>query len=141
GGHGPETPGKRLPDGSMKVYEFHTVVDRYVGDMLLENEGVQIIYTHASARDVPLIERTNKANQWDADAVISFHANATGNGWNDASGIETYAYTSKPAEAMKLAGNVQAALIKHTGRKDRGVKTADFHMLRETHMTAILCEC
>ncbi|MGD6903463.1 N-acetylmuramoyl-L-alanine amidase, partial [Bacillus infantis] len=32
-------------------------------------------------------------------------------------------------------------LVKETGLADRGVKAADFHVLRKTTMTAILIEC
>ncbi|MDX8361634.1 N-acetylmuramoyl-L-alanine amidase [Cytobacillus sp. IB215316] len=36
---------------------------------------------------------------------------------------------------------VQDQLLRETGRKNRGVKTADFHILRKSNMTAILPEC
>src|SRR5690606_23136602 len=58
-----------------------------------------------------------------------------------AQGIETYVYTSWPKAAVALANAVQRNLIRVTGRPDRGVKAADFHVLRETKMTAILVEC
>lgn len=142
-GHGPETAGKRSPDGSLREYHFNSVVARYVADTLLHGyEGVEILMTHADDRDVPLKERTDKANAWKADVFVSIHANAYGDGgWNDAKGIETYVYTTRPATAVALANAVQRQLVRATGRPDRGVKTANFHVLRETKMTAILVEC
>ena len=143
-GHGPETPGKRSPDGSLREYQFNSVVARYVADALLRDyEKVEILMTHDDSRDVPLKERTDRANVWKADVFVSIHANAAGDGvtWNSAQGIETYVYTSRPPDAVALANAVQRHLIRATGRPDRGVKSANFHVLRETKMTAILVEC
>lgn len=141
-GHGPETPGKRSPDGSLREYQFNSAVARYVADELLHGyEGVEILMTHADDRDVPLKERTDKANAWKADLFVSIHANAYGDGWNSAQGIETFVYETRPPAAVALANAVQRQLIRATGRPDRGVKSANFHVLRETRMTAILVEC
>ena len=142
-GHGPETPGKRTPDGSLREYHFNAPTARYVADELLhEYEGVEILLTFDDSRDVPLKERTDRANAWGADVFVSIHANAYGaGGWNDAKGIETFVYKTRPAAALKLAEAVHRNLILATGRPDRGVKTADFHVLRETKMPAILVEC
>jgi N-acetylmuramoyl-L-alanine amidase len=142
-GHGPETPGKRSPDGSLWEYQFNSAVARFLADELLHGyEGVEILFTHADDRDVPLKERTDRANAWGADLFVSIHANAYGDGgWNEAKGIETYVYTTRPAAALKLAEAVHRNLIRATGRPDRGVKTANFHVLRETKMPAILVEC
>lgn len=141
-GHGPDTPGKRSPDGSLREYQFNSVVAQYVADDLLHGyEGVEILFTHDDSRDVPLKERTDRANEWGADLYVSIHANASGDTWSDAQGIETYVYTSRPPAAMKLAEAVQQHLVRMTGRRDRGVKSANFHVLRETRMTAILVEC
>jgi N-acetylmuramoyl-L-alanine amidase len=40
-----------------------------------------------------------------------------------------------------LANTIQQRLISKTGLVNRGVKAADFHVLRETEMTAVLVEC
>jgi len=142
-GHGPDTPGKRSPDESLREYQFNSVVARYVADELLHGYGgVEILMTHSDARDVPLGERTDKANAWGSNLFVSIHANAYGKGeWNDVKGIETYVYTTRPSAAVKLAEVVQRNLVQTTGRPNRGVKTANFHVLRETKMTAILVEC
>ncbi len=127
----------------MREFQFNSVVARYVRDGLSDYIGVETIFTHADdgSRDVPLKERTDKANAWKADVLVSIHANAYGSDWNDAQGIETYVYTTRPAEAAKLAEAVQRNLLLETGRKNRGVKADNLHMLRESNMTAILVEC
>lgn len=141
-GHGFETQGKQTVDG-MKEYEFNRAVANEVKKRLEQLENVTIIFSHSDHRDVPLRDRIDKANQAKASAFVSIHANAHGDGrrWTSASGIETYIHTSKPAKAYLLANQVQANLIDFTSRKDRGIKTANFQVLRETKMTAILCEC
>jgi N-acetylmuramoyl-L-alanine amidase len=141
-GHGYDTAGKRTVDG-MREYEFNRAVANEMKKLLADYEDVTSLFPHSDKEDVPLIERVSKANQAKVDLFISIHANAQGNGrnWTEAEGIETYVYVSKPKAAYELARIVQANLVASTSRKDRGVKTANFHVLKETNMTAILCEC
>src|SRR5690606_582249 len=111
-GHGPDTPGKRSPDGSLREYQFNAPVARYVaGELLHGYENVEILLTHDDSRDVPLQERTDRANAWKADVFVSIHANAAGEGWSSAQGIETFVYTTRPAAATKLAEAVHRNLI------------------------------
>lgn len=142
-GHGPQTPGKRCPDDSMREFSYNSVVARYVHAGLQEYEGVQTLFTHADdgSRDVPLKERTDAAKKWGADLLVSIHANAMGSGWSSARGIETFTYTSRAASAVALATAVQRQLIKATGLYDRGVKAENFHMVREAKAVSILVEC
>jgi len=140
-GHGYQTPGKRSPNG-MREFEFNRDVANYTKQMLLNYENVEIIFTHSDERDVPLTERTDQANRLNVDIFISIHANAYGSGgWNSVNGIETYVYTSRPKEAYEVANVIHKNLIEKTGRTSRDVRAANFHVLRETKMTAILCEC
>lgn len=139
-GHGPETAGKRSPNG-MREYEFNSSVARFLTEKLLTLKGISVTHVHSDQTDIPLKARTDQANKLKAHCYISIHANAYGTNWNTAKGIETYVYPSKPREAWELANTIQNELIKATGRKNRGVKTANFHVLRETEMTAVLIEC
>jgi N-acetylmuramoyl-L-alanine amidase len=139
-GHGYNTPGKRSPSG-MREYEFNRAAAQAAKKALLSYKNTEVFFTHSDQEDVSLKQRTDIANKMEADVFISIHANAFGNGWNDAGGVETYVYKTKPAPAVKLASTVQHTLISATGLVNRGVKAADFHVLRETRMTAILVEC
>lgn len=140
-GHGYNTAGKRTPDG-MREYEFNRVVAQYARQELLNYQNVEILFTHSDDRDVPLQERTDRANSWGANAFVSIHANAYGTGgWNSVQGIETYTPTVHSPNSDRLASSVHRRLIQATGRRDRGIKSANFHVLRETTMRAILCEC
>lgn len=140
-GHGYNTQGKRSPDG-MREYEFNRAVANYAKSVLDGYENTTVYFAHSDSADVPLVTRTNRANELKVDVFVSIHANAFGaGGWDSASGIETFVYTSKPKEAYDLAIKVQNNLLRASGLPNRGVKTANFHVLRETHMTAILAEC
>ncbi|MFD7521446.1 N-acetylmuramoyl-L-alanine amidase [Paenibacillus chitinolyticus] len=140
-GHGFNTPGKRVPDGSMHEYEFNRVVAHYASIFLEEYVGIETRFTHSDKYDVSLKDRTDAANKWGADLFVSIHANAQFDVWSEANGVETYAYVTMPKEAMGVAAAVQNEMVILTGLRNRGVKTADFHVLRESKMTAILCEC
>lgn len=144
-GHGRETSGKRtppFPDGSiMKENTFNKAV---VGYLIaeLERNGFQTVNVAPETIDTALSVRTTRANNAGADIYISVHANAFGDGWNDANGIETLVYRVGDNGQTQLAKLVQAKLIAETGLKDRGVKErTDLAVLRETKMPAILCEC
>ena len=142
-GHGPDTPGKRSPDGSLREYQFNAPVARRIGALLLQYEGVEILHPFDDSRDVPLQERTDRANSWGANLYVSIHANAAGDGasWHSAEGIETFVHDSRPRAAEALAIAIQRKIIAATGRADRGVKSQNFHELRETKCTAVLVEC
>jgi N-acetylmuramoyl-L-alanine amidase len=138
-GHGPNTPGKRSPDG-MKEFEFNSQVADVMKAELEKYEGVRVAYVHESGRDVPLESRTDKANQLKADVYVSLHANAFRGVMGNHTGVETYVHSSNPKESRQLAERIQAELVKATGLANRGVKLANFHVLRETKMTAVLIE-
>lgn len=139
-GHGYSTPGKRSFHG-MREYEFTRKVASFAKELLASYQNVTVYFAHSDKRDVPLQERTDAANRLHADVYVSIHGNAYGTTWNDANGIETYVYVTKPKEANELARKIQKHLVEMTGLRDRGVKNADFHVLRETNMTAVLAEC
>lgn len=139
-GHGYNTPGKRSPDG-LREYEFNRAVANYANQLLENYKNVTVYFSHSDQRDVSLTARTDKANSLNVDIFVSIHANAFGSGgWNNVGGIETYVYPSRPPVANQLAQKIQRNLVIATGLENRGVRTADFHVLRETKMDAVLVE-
>ena len=139
-GHGYNTAGKRSPDG-MREYEFNRVVASYAKQFFEGYQNVTIYFAHSDSTDIPLQQRSDKANNLHVDLYISIHANAFGSTWNDAGGIETYVYPQRTEQQYKLAQKIQTQLIAQTGLRNRGVKAANFHVLRETLMSAVLIEC
>lgn len=138
-GHGAETGGKRSPDESLMEYEFNRSVANKVKG-ILEAQGVKVLMTVSGDEDTDLDERCRLANESDADVFVSIHANAFGNGeWHDAKGWEIYHFEGA-ALAKKLAESIQEASIPELGLKDRGVKTANFRVIKGTYMPAVLVE-
>jgi N-acetylmuramoyl-L-alanine amidase len=125
-GHGYETAGKRTVDG-MKEYEFNRAVANEMKKLLSNYKHVTVLFSHSDHSDVPLVDRTTKANQAKVDLFVSIHANAhgDGSGWTSAAGIETFVYVTKPHSAYELAKIVQTNLVARTSRIDRGVKLAN----------------
>ncbi|ALS79271.1 cell wall hydrolase [Planococcus kocurii] len=139
-GHGPDTPGKRSPDGKLREFHFNVAVAEEVKKRLVL-DGHIVFFSHQNDFDVPLHERTNLANRMKADVFVSIHANAVGHTFNSTNGLETFTYNHPQPATHMLASAVQQSLIQVTGRKNRGIKQADFAVLRDTHMPAILVEC
>ena len=120
--------------------------------------GYQVLMTRTADYNVDFkTERSQMANQSNADLFISIHFNATGLPSSDATGIETYWYQYDPeyqpkinaamhndptrlAESEILANQVQTSLISGTGAVNRGVRRDTFAVLRETAIPAILVE-
>ncbi len=94
-------------------------------------------------RDVflSLSERGQIANEWGADFFLSLHANGHKN--SQANGYEDFIH---PAAGMSTV-RIREELHKFTSgpwcrydRANRGMKTANFQVLRETRMSAVLME-
>ncbi|MFJ5760387.1 N-acetylmuramoyl-L-alanine amidase [Neobacillus sp. NPDC093182] len=140
-GHALVTPGKQSPDGYKEWQVTNEIVTIVM--MELENyEGVsqKRIDDPTGSSDFPLNKRCELINTWGANVHIDYHLNAYGSGWNNAGGTETYVYTTRPSEAAALAEKVQAKLVRELEFRNRGVKTANFQILRDTDMSAILIE-
>lgn len=141
-GHGPNTAGKRSVDGKLKEFQFNSRVVDLIVNLLSEYEDVETLITSDKAKDVPLTERINKANEWGANLYLSIHANAHGDGktWTNAKGIECFIDDSKPKESLVIATAIQTELIRETGKINRGVKFKNFYVLDKSKMSAVLCE-
>ncbi len=144
-GHGAETPGKRTPkfaDGSvMKENAFNKIVAGYL-EVALKRCGFAVVQTSPENNDIPLSVRAKRANHANSDLHISVHANAYGNSWNGANGIETFVCTMKDKKTFSAAKAIQKELVKATGLHDRGVKeNPNLYILNSTKMPAVLVEC
>ncbi|BAQ10650.1 N-acetylmuramoyl-L-alanine amidase [Bacillus sp. OxB-1] len=142
-GHGLPTPGKRSPDGE-KEWDFNNQVVLACIAKLQSYGGVDVLRVDdpTGRRDVPLRERTDRANRWQADVYVAVHHNANSGTWGDWSGVETYTYDHPQAnpKSVDLARLVHPRIVRAMGLADRGLKRANLHVLRETAMPAILTE-
>lgn len=80
---------------------------------------------------------TDASNDFGAELFISIHCNAAEN--RDAKGTETFCYQLGGA-GEKLARCIQNQIVNSLGTVDRGIKTANFAVLRDTDCPAVLVE-
>ncbi|GAB3800793.1 N-acetylmuramoyl-L-alanine amidase [Virgibacillus kimchii] len=108
--------------------------------ILTENyQNVEVNMSRQTDVFKTLDERTNEANAWSADYFLSIHCNAFD---GTARGYEDYIHSS-------LSGSSQTAvyqnmmhdeITKVNQLSNRGKKQANFHVLRESTMPALLTE-
>ncbi len=103
----------------------------------VRRHGIIVDETRTNDATVSLRERSNFGNRNNYDYFISFHRNAYEP--EKAKGVETYTYLNQGAKAKGLAEKIQSSLV-NVGFKNRGVKKANFHVLRETKAPAVLVE-
>lgn len=146
-GHGGKDTGAIGATGS---YEKNNTLPTalYAAD-LLRQAGAKVILTRTS--DAPpsgaeytelkdLQARVEIANQNKADIYVSIHNDSFSN--PEAGGVTTYISEDNPQmdKAKALATAVQKEVIKQVGLQDRNVKSANFYVIKNTNMPAILVE-
>ncbi|MCM2676952.1 N-acetylmuramoyl-L-alanine amidase [Alkalicoccobacillus plakortidis] len=133
-GHGGNDPGA-VANG---LQEKDVVLD--VGQRAAEklrSSGANVIMTRSTDEFIELEERAAIANRAGADIFVSIHANAAAA--TSASGTESYHFPTS-TNGQRLASSIQTELINELGTRDRGVKDANFSVLRNTAMPATLLE-
>lgn len=94
-----------------------------------------MLLSRTSDQYVSLSDRTNAANSWGADFFLSIHINAGGG-----TGFESYIYPGVGAPTTTYQSAIHSNVIQAVDFADRGRKTANFHVLRESAMPALLTE-
>lgn len=137
-GHGGSDSG--AVNGNYQEKNFNLSIALKVRDYLQDNYDVNVFMTRTTDKTVSLRQRTDYANNQNADYFCSIHINAGGGtGW------ESFIYNGAVSDQTKRARNtihdtVMNVLSSKYGVRDRGKKRANFHVLRETRMSAILME-
>lgn len=138
------TSGKQTPD-VQKEWSFNRKVVETEMAMLAKFEGVkQLRLDDPTGRvDIPLIERSKKANQWGTNLQVDVYHNASGTNWVKSElEIESFIMTGTKhyRESMNLAEHIHPKALQAMGLKDRGINSQNLHMLREINAPAILTE-
>lgn len=141
-GHGGYDSGAVGPNGT---YEKNVTlsVSLKVGKILQQN-GIGVVYTRTSD-NVPwpadvvqdLQTRCDISDNAGANYFVAIHTNSADA--SGARGTETYYYDGSSA-GQKLAQAIQTELINSTGFVDRGIKTANFYVLKNTAAPSVLVE-
>lgn len=134
-GHGGLDPGAVGPGG---LREKDVVLDvAAIAADELKRLGVAVLMTRATDKGMTLGDRTQLANEARADVFVSIHANSAP---TPARGIETW-IARRTAVSFPLAECLQDWMTDQVRDiPDRGIKRADFHVLRHTRMAAALVE-
>lgn len=110
-----------------------------VRSILQANWSVDVRMSRTTDITRSLSYRTDDANAWGADIFVSIHINAGGG-----TGFESYRYPTTSSNTVRLHNALHSSVL--SGMRsigtitNRGQKTANFHVLRETTMSAVLTE-
>ncbi len=144
-GHNPMNPNAGAEGNGYREQDLMYTIGRALAALLNANPNFEARTSRNSPDEIlgtstatSLAARVNAANDWNADAFISLHANAST--ITSASGSEAFVYQlGTPAE--ELAQNVLIGLSDATGLANRGVfARPTLYVLRKTKMPALLLE-
>lgn len=136
-GHGGADPGA-IGNG-LKEKDITLAISLKLRDILKnEYSGHLIKLSRMTDMSLSLKQRTDMANKWEAAYLISIHINAGGG-----TGFESFTYSGHytgKKQTNQLRLGIHDEIVHETSFSDRGKKEANFHMLRESKMPAILTE-
>ena len=112
-----------------KEVDLNVSIGRYVGKEL-SRHGVIVTYAEGSLSD-----RSNLDKRLKPHAFVSIHNNAGGG-----DGTEVYHFPSS-IQGKKISNYILAEIVSAGLNNSRGVKTANYHVLRETVSPSTLIEC
>lgn len=120
------------------IFEKHLALDtaRRV-EQLLRAQGLKVVMTRSTDVFIPLSGRSSAGNRPRNAVFVSIHYNYSRGG--SGHGLETFWCHD---DSKLLAGYIQAYMIQETSMTNRGVKHANFHVIRETKRNpSVLVEC
>jgi len=132
-GHGGRDMGATGPTGLLEKDVVLDIAQR-VRELLVRG-GVRVVMTRETDTSVELPDRPRLARQQGATVFVSIHANASTRAVT--AGSETYYLYP---QSQQLAQMIQEELGRITGLANRGIKTANFLVLRESDVPAVLVE-
>lgn len=106
---------------------------------MLQARGANVLMTRTTPEPVDLNLRPTMARRANAHALVSIHYNAVPDGMNPfvAQGTTTYHFWK---HSEPLATSIHQALLPLLALPDKGVKRANFALVRATWMPAVLTE-
>ena len=134
-GHGGSDGGAAA--NGLKEKDVTLKIAKKIRSRLGNYEGVSTKMSRTTDKYISLTGRTNMANSWNADFFLSIHINAGGG-----TGYEDYIHSSlsSTSTAGKIQNEINKAVVSETGWRNRGKKKANFAVLRQSKMPAVLTE-
>ena len=142
-GHGGSDRGAVGPSGLTE--KEVTLAVALKTERLLQESGANVVMTRRTDVDVASPNASNTAElgarvakaPYDAEIFISIHCNAFSN--PQSNGMETF-YYSGSAEGYRLAALLNEELLHYGGLNNRGVKSANFYVIKHSACPASLIE-
>lgn len=112
-------------------------IAKKIRSILNKHKGITTKMSRTGDSYPTLTQRTNEANSWGADLFLSVHINSGGG-----AGYEDFIYNqlSDSSNTAKIRDTIHNEIVDQIDMNNRGKKKANFHVLRESNMTAILTE-
>lgn len=139
-GHGLYTSGKQTPDGIKEWTLNDKVRDRVVAKLKDYDVSIINVDNDEGKTDESLTARVNKYINAGVSAFVSIHHNAYTGNWNGATGVEVYVDQAATDKDLELANLIYTRLTKNTKLRGRGVKRANFTVINQNKVPAVLCE-
>jgi N-acetylmuramoyl-L-alanine amidase len=138
-GHGPDDPGATGPTGLREAEAAHSLVRDLARE--LEERGSRTVLLRTEDEDPEASARATRANEADADALVSIHLNSH----EDPAAEGSAAYYFGRLGFSSVTGHALAELIQEevtaaTGLRDGRTHPKAFAILRETRMPAVQVE-
>ena len=139
-GHDGKTLGAVYPNSAgTQIYEKDLTLSMVKKlEAILLAQGYNVVLTRDGETAGDLYERSELANAVEADVFVSIHCNSAPT-VPTFQGLYTYYHPSSNRSKL-FAQAVQDAACAASGAIDRGIASADFVVLRETNMAAVLVE-
>lgn len=135
-GHGGSDPGATV--NGLRECDVTLAIAKRIRSALLRDFDVDVKLTRRDNSTVSLGARSKFANDRNAAYFVSVHINAGGG-----NGYEDYIHDNAGSRTADWRNDVHGAIapfLQQRGVTDRGKKRANFAVLRETRMPAILTE-
>jgi len=130
-GYDPGAVGNGLIEAVLTL-DISKRIKKYLDD---NYSGVTVLLTRTGNKKMTLSQRAKFANDRNADLFVSIHINAGGG-----TGYESFIHTSNSSGSRNAQNSIHSEAIKGMKVRDRGKKRANFAVLRQTKMPAILPE-
>lgn len=140
---GGSDPGAIGPSG-LRERDVVRSISLQLGNILL-NEGFTVIYTREGETGLTLEDRASVASISGAELLVSIHANASTD--RSMSGTMTFYHApwgsdlqNQISQRKKLSNYIQSELMNRLQRENKGVRDANFSVLRNCPIPAALVE-
>lgn len=137
-GHGGTDPGA-IGNG-LQEKNITLEISLRIRDLLISRyNNVQVQLSRTGDTTKSLAQRTSEANTWGADYFLSIHCNAFD---GSANGYEDFIHSSlsDTSQTARYRDLIHPEVTRRNNLRNRGKKKADFHVLRESSMPAMLSE-